>query len=155
MGDIVEKDEEIASIETDKIDSAVIAPEKGIIKEILVSDGENVSINQELAIIDTDVPAEDARKEDKEDTAKISNTKALENNKAKHSSEQVKQAHQSKEQSPELVKQAHQSKERSSEQVKQAHQSKEHSSEQVKHAHQSKDQAEIRPRNFRHEERVK
>jgi 2-oxoglutarate dehydrogenase E2 component (dihydrolipoamide succinyltransferase) len=49
VGDYVEQDEEIASIETDKIDVSVNAPEAGTIKEFLVSEGDTVTVGQELA----------------------------------------------------------------------------------------------------------
>jgi 2-oxoglutarate dehydrogenase E2 component (dihydrolipoamide succinyltransferase) len=49
VGDYVEQDEEIASIETDKIDVSVNAPEAGTIKELLVSEGDTVIVGQEIA----------------------------------------------------------------------------------------------------------
>lgn len=49
VGDYVEQDEEIASIETDKIDVSVNAPEAGTIKELLVSEGDTVTVGQEIA----------------------------------------------------------------------------------------------------------
>ncbi|KIX01076.1 uncharacterized protein Z518_10142 [Rhinocladiella mackenziei CBS 650.93] len=48
-GDYVERDEEIASIETDKIDVSVNAPEAGTIKELLVSEGDTVVVGQDIA----------------------------------------------------------------------------------------------------------
>jgi 2-oxoglutarate dehydrogenase E2 component (dihydrolipoamide succinyltransferase) len=53
VGDYVELDEEIASIETDKIDVSVNAPEAGTIKEFLVSEGDTVTVGQEIAKIET------------------------------------------------------------------------------------------------------
>ncbi len=49
VGDYVERDEEIASIETDKIDVSVNAPEAGTIKELLVGEGDTVTVGQEIA----------------------------------------------------------------------------------------------------------
>jgi len=49
VGDHVEQDEEIASIETDKIDVSVNAPEAGTIKEFLVGEGDTVTVGQEIA----------------------------------------------------------------------------------------------------------
>ncbi|OGM39760.1 dihydrolipoyllysine-residue succinyltransferase component of 2-oxoglutarate dehydrogenase complex [Aspergillus bombycis] len=49
VGDYVERDEEIATIETDKIDVSVNAPEAGTIKELLVSEEDTVTVGQELA----------------------------------------------------------------------------------------------------------
>lgn len=49
VGDYVEQDEEIASIETDKIDVSVNSPEAGTITELLVSEGDTVTVGQEIA----------------------------------------------------------------------------------------------------------
>ncbi|UNI17317.1 Dihydrolipoyllysine-residue succinyltransferase [Purpureocillium takamizusanense] len=48
IGEYVEQDEEIATIETDKIDVAVNAPEAGTIKEFLVSEEDTVTVGQDL-----------------------------------------------------------------------------------------------------------
>ncbi|PKS07054.1 hypothetical protein jhhlp_005651 [Lomentospora prolificans] len=48
VGDFVEQDEEIATIETDKIDVAVNAPEAGTIKELLVNEEDTVTVGQDL-----------------------------------------------------------------------------------------------------------
>ncbi|KAJ5624713.1 Dihydrolipoamide succinyltransferase [Penicillium lagena] len=48
IGDFVERDEEIATIETDKIDVAVNAPESGTIKEFLVSEEDTVTVGQDI-----------------------------------------------------------------------------------------------------------
>jgi len=48
VGDYVEQDEEIATIETDKIDVAVNAPEAGTIKEFLVNEEDTVTVGQDL-----------------------------------------------------------------------------------------------------------
>lgn len=48
VGDYVEQDEEIATIETDKIDVAVNAPEAGTIKELLVNEEDTVTVGQDL-----------------------------------------------------------------------------------------------------------
>jgi 2-oxoglutarate dehydrogenase E2 component (dihydrolipoamide succinyltransferase) len=65
VGDYVEADEEVATIETDKIDVAVTAPEAGTIKEILVKEEDTVTVGQELIILETggDKPAEDSKSE--------------------------------------------------------------------------------------------
>lgn len=52
VGDHVEQDEEIASIETDKIDVSVNAPAAGVITELLVGEGDTVTVGQDLAKID-------------------------------------------------------------------------------------------------------
>ncbi|TQN71060.1 putative dihydrolipoyllysine-residue succinyltransferase component of 2-oxoglutarate dehydrogenase complex [Colletotrichum shisoi] len=48
VGDFVEQDEEIATIETDKIDVAVNAPEAGTIKEFLVKEEDTVTVGQDI-----------------------------------------------------------------------------------------------------------
>ncbi|KAI5814841.1 dihydrolipoyllysine-residue succinyltransferase [Pyronema omphalodes] len=48
VGDFVEQDEEIATIETDKIDVAVNAPVAGTITELLVSEEDTVVVGQDL-----------------------------------------------------------------------------------------------------------
>ncbi|KAK9457647.1 hypothetical protein V1511DRAFT_494201 [Dipodascopsis uninucleata] len=53
VGDYVERDEEVASIETDKIDVAVNAPEAGVITEVLAEEESTVTVGQELFKIDT------------------------------------------------------------------------------------------------------
>ncbi|KAG8424261.1 2-oxoglutarate dehydrogenase complex E2 component [Metarhizium acridum] len=52
IGDFVEQDEEIATIETDKIDVAVNAPEAGTIKEFLASEEDTVTVGQDLVRIE-------------------------------------------------------------------------------------------------------
>ncbi|KAJ6440856.1 dihydrolipoamide succinyltransferase [Purpureocillium lavendulum] len=52
IGEYVEQDEEIATIETDKIDVAVNAPEAGTIKEFLVSEEDTVTVGQDLVRIE-------------------------------------------------------------------------------------------------------
>ncbi|KAL7961026.1 putative dihydrolipoamide succinyltransferase [Trichoderma compactum] len=48
IGDYVEQDEEIATIETDKIDVAVNATDAGIIKEFFVNEEDTVTVGQDL-----------------------------------------------------------------------------------------------------------
>lgn len=48
IGDFVEQDEEIATIETDKIDVAVNAPQSGTIKEFLANEEDTVTVGQDL-----------------------------------------------------------------------------------------------------------
>lgn len=53
VGEQIEADEEIASIETDKIDVAVNAPETAVIAEYFVAEGDTVVVGQDLARIVT------------------------------------------------------------------------------------------------------
>ncbi|KAJ3499774.1 hypothetical protein NLG97_g70 [Lecanicillium saksenae] len=53
IGDYVELDEEIATIETDKIDVAVNATEAGTIKEFFVNEEDTVTVGQDLVRIES------------------------------------------------------------------------------------------------------
>ncbi|CCF32455.1 dihydrolipoyllysine-residue succinyltransferase [Colletotrichum higginsianum] len=64
VGDRVEADEEVASIETDKIDVAVNAPEEGTIVELFVAEGDTVEVGQKLARMETGAAPADAKKDD-------------------------------------------------------------------------------------------
>ncbi|KAK7204332.1 hypothetical protein BZA70DRAFT_189671 [Myxozyma melibiosi] len=57
VGDFVEQDEEVASIETDKIDVAVNAPAAGVITELLAAEEDTVTVGQDLFKLDTDASA--------------------------------------------------------------------------------------------------
>ncbi|KAK9382293.1 uncharacterized protein V2V93DRAFT_366937 [Kockiozyma suomiensis] len=72
VGDFVEQDEEVASIETDKIDVAVNAPAAGVITEFLAAEEDTVTVGQDLFKLDTDAAGSSAPKEEapKEETAK-------------------------------------------------------------------------------------
>ncbi|KXH67501.1 dihydrolipoyllysine-residue succinyltransferase [Colletotrichum salicis] len=73
VGDRVEADEEVASIETDKIDVAVNAPGEGTIVELFVAEGDTVEVGQKLARMETGgAPAEkkESQPEKKEETKK-------------------------------------------------------------------------------------
>lgn len=63
IGDHVERDEEIATIETDKIDVAVNAPEAGTIMEFLVNEEDTVTVGQDLVRIELgEAPAGEKKK---------------------------------------------------------------------------------------------
>lgn len=51
VGDFIEADEELATIETDKIDVSVNAPLAGIIQQLFVAEGDIVNVDQEIAEI--------------------------------------------------------------------------------------------------------
>lgn len=78
VGDRVEADEEVASIETDKIDVAVNAPEEGTIVELFVAEGDTVEVGQKLARMETGgAPAEkkeESQPEKKEEAKSESKT---------------------------------------------------------------------------------
>jgi len=76
VGDFVERDEEIATIETDKIDVSVTTPESGTIKEIFVKEEDTVTVGQDIAKIELgtvgntkDTGAEEGPKESTTSTA--------------------------------------------------------------------------------------
>lgn len=71
IGDYVEQDEEIATIETDKIDVAVNAPEAGTIKEFLANEEDTVTVGQDLVRLESGgapkkTEAKESPKDDKE-----------------------------------------------------------------------------------------
>ncbi len=51
VGDLVERDEPLYEISTDKVDSEMPAPAAGILIEILVAEGDTVAVGERLAII--------------------------------------------------------------------------------------------------------
>ncbi|CAI7578356.1 unnamed protein product [Penicillium viridicatum] len=51
VGDFIEADEELATIETDKIDVSVNAPQARIIQQLFVAEGDIVNVDQEIAEI--------------------------------------------------------------------------------------------------------
>lgn len=62
IGDKVEEDQSIAELATDKVDSELPAPADGIIKELLVKDGDIPKVGDTIAILETEVeqPASNA-----------------------------------------------------------------------------------------------
>ncbi|KAJ5864318.1 Biotin/lipoyl attachment [Penicillium soppii] len=64
VGDFVERDEEIATIETDKIDVSVNAPESGTIKEFLVNEEDTVTVGQDLVKIELGSAPEGGKKDE-------------------------------------------------------------------------------------------
>ncbi|PWA00458.1 hypothetical protein BB558_003465 [Smittium angustum] len=57
IGEFVALDEEIGSIETDKVDIPINSPVQGVMKELLVANDENVVVGQNLCTIDTESSA--------------------------------------------------------------------------------------------------
>ncbi|KAI1656150.1 2-oxoacid dehydrogenase acyltransferase [Daldinia decipiens] len=62
VGDYVEQDEEIATIETDKIDVPVNAPESGVLRELLANEEDTVTVDQEIAKIEAGAAPEGGAK---------------------------------------------------------------------------------------------
>ncbi|KAJ5555475.1 Biotin/lipoyl attachment [Penicillium sp. DV-2018c] len=95
IGDFVERDEEIATIETDKIDVSVNAPESGTIKEFLVNEEDTVTVGQDLVKLELGAAPEGGKKE--ESAEKPADSEAKKEPEAKES--QAKEA-ESKEAEP-------------------------------------------------------
>ncbi|KAJ6445335.1 dihydrolipoamide succinyltransferase [Purpureocillium lavendulum] len=55
VGDRVDADEELATIETDKIDVSVNAPEAGVIAQLFVQEGDVVTVGQDLVQLETGI----------------------------------------------------------------------------------------------------
>ncbi len=53
-GDLVERDENILEISTDKVDSEIPSPATGILVEILAQEGETIPIGKPIAVIETE-----------------------------------------------------------------------------------------------------
>ena len=58
IGDVVELDETLLEISTDKVDSEIPSPAAGKLVEILVQEGDTVDVGTPIAVIDSDVNAE-------------------------------------------------------------------------------------------------
>src|SRR5690554_4471530 len=57
IGDVVELDETLLEISTDKVDSEVPSPSAGRLVEILVPEGDTVDVGHAIAVIESDVDA--------------------------------------------------------------------------------------------------
>lgn len=76
-GDSVEKDEPIAEIVVGKLSSEIEAPEKGMIKDILIEEGAIVAVDKVIAVIETGITStskihedETVKEEEKEEVKK-------------------------------------------------------------------------------------
>lgn len=69
VGEFIEADEELASIETDKIDVSVNVPRGGVVAALLVGEGDTVRVDQEIAEV---IPG-DERGGDGETDVKVGN----------------------------------------------------------------------------------
>ena len=70
VGDSVQEDEEIVSLETDKVSIDVTAPKSGILSEIIAKDGATVEVGAHLSSIDTSASPSKKKEEqqDKQET---------------------------------------------------------------------------------------
>ncbi|KAJ4412774.1 2-oxoglutarate dehydrogenase complex E2 component [Didymella pomorum] len=111
VGDYVEQDEEIATIETDKIDVSLNAPQAGTIKEFLVNEEDTVTVGQDVVKLEVGGAApsggEKAKEEPKEPASKEQETSSQPSGEQEQSKEQEqKQPEPKKEESkPEPPKQ--------------------------------------------------
>ncbi|KAH4193623.1 hypothetical protein HBH79_192290 [Parastagonospora nodorum] len=104
VGDYVEQDEEIATIETDKIDVSVNAPEAGTIKEFLVNEEDTVTVGQELVKLElggepSGGKQQEASQEPKEAASKDQETSSQPSGEQEQSKPQEKQPEQPKQES--------------------------------------------------------
>ncbi|MGH9153817.1 MAG: biotin/lipoyl-containing protein, partial [Acidimicrobiales bacterium] len=58
VGDRVEEDEVLFEVSTDKVDSEVPSPAAGVLREILVQEGETADVGARLAVIDDGAAAD-------------------------------------------------------------------------------------------------
>ena len=62
VGDLIDEDEPIVEIATDKVDSEVPAPCSGILKKVLFNEGDVVPVGTVFAIIDSEVSSDSQEK---------------------------------------------------------------------------------------------
>lgn len=92
IGEAVEQDEEIASIETDKIDVLVNASEPGAIAEYFAEEGDTVVVGQDLARIVTGEDAGSVKKSEGEESKPKEELKKEESKPAEQPKAEEKQA---------------------------------------------------------------
>jgi 2-oxoglutarate dehydrogenase E2 component (dihydrolipoamide succinyltransferase) len=61
-GERVEKYEALLEVTTDKVDTEVPAPASGVVRELVVSEGQTVRVGALLAILDDDGATDDGRR---------------------------------------------------------------------------------------------
>ena len=64
VGDYVNESDEVATIETDKIDVSVNSPESGVITEVFAQPEDNVEVGKDLFKIEPGEPPKDQPKEE-------------------------------------------------------------------------------------------
>lgn len=102
IGDYVEQDEEIATIETDKIDVSLNAPQAGTIKEFLVNEEDTVTVGQDVVKLEVGGAApsggEKAKDEPKEPASKEQETSSQPSGEQEQAKEQEQEQAKSQEQ---------------------------------------------------------
>ncbi|MGZ4055025.1 MAG: 2-oxoglutarate dehydrogenase complex dihydrolipoyllysine-residue succinyltransferase [Bacteroidia bacterium] len=94
-GDYVEKDEEVAEVDSDKATLTINAEESGAVK-LMAAEGDTVKVGQVVFSIDTSVKGESKKVE----SSKVENSKPKEENKKAEVKSEVKQTAESKIQNP-------------------------------------------------------
>src|SRR5215212_9968741 len=61
IGERVEKYEALLEVTTDKVDTEVPAPASGVVRELVVSEGQTVRVGALLALMDADGAADDGQ----------------------------------------------------------------------------------------------
>ncbi|KAF2623469.1 dihydrolipoamide succinyltransferase [Macroventuria anomochaeta] len=109
VGDYVEQDEEIATIETDKIDVSLNAPQAGTIKEFLVNEEDTVTVGQDVVKLEVGGAApsggEQAKEEPKEPASKDQETASQPSGEQEQSKSQEQKQPKKEESKPEPPKQ--------------------------------------------------
>ncbi|KAH7085559.1 dihydrolipoyllysine-residue succinyltransferase component of 2-oxoglutarate dehydrogenase-like protein complex [Paraphoma chrysanthemicola] len=106
VGDYVEADEEIATIETDKIDVSVNAPEAGTIKEFLVNEEDTVTVGQDLVKLELGGEPSGGKKEEaSSETKEPASTEQKTASQPSGEQEQSKPSEESSPKQPEPAKQ--------------------------------------------------
>jgi 2-oxoglutarate dehydrogenase E2 component (dihydrolipoamide succinyltransferase) len=74
IGDTVEEDQSLAEIATDKVDSELPSPADGVIKELLVKDGDVPKVGETIAIMETEGEGEEEAADTSKETQKEKET---------------------------------------------------------------------------------
>ncbi len=97
VGDMVEVDETLLEIATDKVDTEVPSPQAGKLVEILAEEGDTIEVGQAIAVIDTD--GEAAEEEDSDDSGSAEEEKT-EDQESEDRSQETEAAEQKSEEEP-------------------------------------------------------
>lgn len=143
IGDYVEQDEEIATIETDKIDVAVNAPEAGTIKEFLAKEEDTVTVGQDLVKLELGGAPSGGKKEQASEEPKSPASDAQETSSQPEGQQEESKTPPKQESQPEKESKPEPSKQQESkpEPPKQPEQKKESKPEPKKDGKDSKDQS--------------
>ena len=68
VGDMVEEDETLLEIATDKVDTEVPSPQAGKLVEIKAEEGDTIEVGQVIAVVETDADAAEETTDDSDST---------------------------------------------------------------------------------------